>query len=221
MFIDRSFLNQLNKDIFGGGLIQTKKLRPDYGKLIMPDPRLPKVKRFQFVSNNPLETLSGVMTGSMIAGPQMAQSQLPMQNLAQTQYLPPQAGGSQMGAPMEPPMGPPMEQEIPLDQPGVIEPSVAQVVAPPVESAVPPETAAPPEAEPTPSPPATSGAFSITDLGDNTIKVPVGYGTDDKNEFTIINMMNSPTSEFELAIEENGTSVYKKPVSYIFIFYII
>jgi hypothetical protein len=54
MFIDRNLLNQLNKDIFGGGLYQTKKLVPDYEKVIMPDPSLPKIKRYNISSNNPL-----------------------------------------------------------------------------------------------------------------------------------------------------------------------
>ena len=54
MFIDRKKLNQLNKDIFGGGINQTKKLHPDYGRMVMPDPSLPKIKRFNIKSNNPL-----------------------------------------------------------------------------------------------------------------------------------------------------------------------
>ena len=54
MYIDRNRLNQLNKDIFGGGIIQTKKLVPDYKRMVMPDPSLPKIKRFNIRSNNPL-----------------------------------------------------------------------------------------------------------------------------------------------------------------------
>ena len=54
MFIDRNRLIQLNKDIFGGGINQTKKLAPDYGRVVMPDPSLPKIKRFNIRSNNPL-----------------------------------------------------------------------------------------------------------------------------------------------------------------------
>ena len=54
MFIDRNRLIQLNKDIFGGGINQTKKLTPDYGRVVMPDPSLPKIKRFNIRSNNPL-----------------------------------------------------------------------------------------------------------------------------------------------------------------------
>ena len=44
MFIERNTLNQLNKDIFGGGINQTKKLTPDFGRMVMPDPSLPKIK---------------------------------------------------------------------------------------------------------------------------------------------------------------------------------
>ena len=54
MFIYRNTLNQLNKDLFGGGVYQTKKLAPDYERIIMPDPSLPKIKRYKILSNNPL-----------------------------------------------------------------------------------------------------------------------------------------------------------------------
>ena len=52
MFIFRNRLNQLNKDLFGGGIYQSKKLVPDYERVIMPDPSLPKIKRFRISSNN-------------------------------------------------------------------------------------------------------------------------------------------------------------------------
>ena len=54
MLIERNRLIKLNKDIFGGGLNQTKKLVPDYGRLVMPDPSLPKIKRYNIKSNNRL-----------------------------------------------------------------------------------------------------------------------------------------------------------------------
>ena len=54
MFIERNRLIQLNKDIFGGGINQTKKLVPDYGRVVMPDPSLPKIKKYNIRSNNPL-----------------------------------------------------------------------------------------------------------------------------------------------------------------------
>ena len=54
MYIERNRLIQLNKDIFGGGIVQTKKLVPDYKRMVMPDPSLPKIKRFNIRSNNPL-----------------------------------------------------------------------------------------------------------------------------------------------------------------------
>lgn len=81
MFIDRNLLNQLNKDIFGGGIYQTKKLVPDYERVIMPDPSLPKIKRYNICSNNPLGYL-------MTANIQPA-NQPPMQSQIQ-ESMPPQ-----------------------------------------------------------------------------------------------------------------------------------
>ena len=57
MFIERNRLNQLNKNIFGHGISQMKKLTPDSGRMVMPDPSLPKIKRFNIKSNNPLNYL--------------------------------------------------------------------------------------------------------------------------------------------------------------------
>ena len=57
MFIERNRLNQLNKNIFGHGISQMKKLSPDSGRMVMPDPSLPKIKRFNIKSNNPLNYL--------------------------------------------------------------------------------------------------------------------------------------------------------------------
>ncbi len=78
MFIDRNRLVELNKNIFGGGINQTKKLVPDYGRCVMPDPSLPKIKRYNIKSNNPLGYL-------MNTNQQMMQSQasqnFPSQNI--------------------------------------------------------------------------------------------------------------------------------------------
>ena len=57
MFIECNRLNQLNKNIFGHGISQMKKLTPDSGRMVMPDPSLPKIKRFNIKSNNPLNYL--------------------------------------------------------------------------------------------------------------------------------------------------------------------
>ena len=57
MFIDSTRLSQLNKNIFGHGIFQTKKLIPDSGRMVMPDPSLPKIKRYNIKSNNPLNYL--------------------------------------------------------------------------------------------------------------------------------------------------------------------
>ena len=57
MFIESNKLNQLNKNIFGQGILETKKLTSDSGKMVMPDPSLPKIKRYNIKSNNPLNYL--------------------------------------------------------------------------------------------------------------------------------------------------------------------
>lgn len=80
MFIERNRLNQLNKDIFGGGISQTKKLTPDFGRMVMPDPSLPKIKRYNIKSNNPLGYLINAN-----------QQQIPIQSQVQEQEnIPPQ-----------------------------------------------------------------------------------------------------------------------------------
>ncbi len=57
MFIEANRLNQLNKNIFGHGISQMKKLIPDSARMVMPDPSLPKIKRYNIKSNNPLNYL--------------------------------------------------------------------------------------------------------------------------------------------------------------------
>ena len=75
MFIERSRLNQLNKNIFGHGILETKKLIPDTGRIVMQDPSLPKIKRYNIRSNNPLNYLLNTNG--------QPQNQIPTQNYQQ------------------------------------------------------------------------------------------------------------------------------------------
>ena len=82
MFIERNRLNQLNKDIFGGGINQTKKLTPDFGRMVMPDPSLPKIKRYNIRSNNPLGYLINANQQQMPIQSQI-QENIPPQEISQ------------------------------------------------------------------------------------------------------------------------------------------
>ena len=84
MFIYRSRLDQLNKDLFGGGIYQSKKLVPDYERVIMPDPSLPKIKRFKISSNNPLGYIINQNQ------PIMMKSQIQKQNIPPPQDIQPE-----------------------------------------------------------------------------------------------------------------------------------
>ena len=84
MFIERNRLNQLNKDIFGGGINQTKKLVPDFGRMVMPDPSLPKIKRYKIRSNNPLGYLINANQQQMPIQSQL-QENIPPQEISQQQ----------------------------------------------------------------------------------------------------------------------------------------
>ena len=196
MFIDRAILNQLNKDIFGGGLIQTKKIRPDYGKLVMPDPRLPRIKRYQFTSNNPLGQLQGVMTGQIVAGPQ---TQMPPEPISQQVQAPPTQISE---APVE---------EKPITAPPTAEPE-------PVKTEETPAAAEPAPAE-TPAPAQAAGAFTIKGAGDGTVKVPANYSSDDQTEIKLIDLLNEEPSNFEVAVDSANCKVYKRPVSFYFIYF--
>ena len=204
MFIDRAILNQLNKDIFGGGLIQTKKIRPDYGKLVMPDPRLPRIRRFQFTSNNPLGTLQGVMTGSMVAGPQIPMPQEPITQPMEMQQ-------ESLAQPQN------IEQETELTGHPMSLHSEKVEPEPIIETPEQPIPAVPAPAE-TPTPPPQAGAYSIKGPGDGTVKVPPGYSSDDEGEIKLIDLLNEELSNFELAIDKSSFKVYKRQVCY-FYFY--
>lgn len=89
MYIEPNRLNQLNKNLFGHGILQTKKLKPDLGRIVMPDPSLPKIKRYNIKSNNPLNYLlsanANVQPQSQIQ-PQ-PQQLIPIQNSEEIQDI--------------------------------------------------------------------------------------------------------------------------------------
>ena len=79
MFIEANRLNQLNKNIFGHGILEMKKLTPDSGRMVMPDPSLPRIKRYNIKSNNPLNYLLMTNAQSPNQGlvPNQQESQMP------------------------------------------------------------------------------------------------------------------------------------------------
>ena len=79
MFIEANRLNQLNKNIFGHGILEMKKLTPDSGRMVMPDPSLPRIKRYNIKSNNPLNYLLMTNAQSPNQGlvPNPQESQMP------------------------------------------------------------------------------------------------------------------------------------------------
>jgi hypothetical protein len=119
MFIERNRLNQLNKDIFGGGINQTKKLTPDFGRMVMPDPSLPKIKRYNIRSNNPLGYLINANQQQMPIQPQIQeQENIPPQEISQqpeqdllSQKLDVQPQEEEINNNNEEQEVPPMEQE--------------------------------------------------------------------------------------------------------------
>ena len=180
MFIDRNLLNQLNKDIFGGGIYQTKKLVPDYERVIMPDPSLPKIKRYNITSNNPLGYL---MTANV-----QPVNQPPMQSQIQ-ESMPPQEV-------VEPPQQELYSQKENQDE--VVEEQKEEIV----EEEVPPPQAQEVVEE--------TKKYVISDLGENNVLLPPGYSTDDEYEYKLINLLNESRNNYELAVEEDNIKVYKK-----------
>ena len=86
MFIDGTRLNQLNKNIFGHGISQTKKLIPDSGRMVMPDPSLPKIKRYNIKSNTPLNYLLNTALQSQV--PQQVTNPQEIQAPPESQEIP-------------------------------------------------------------------------------------------------------------------------------------
>ena len=83
MFIESNRLNQLNKNIFGHGILEMKKLTPDSGRIVMPDPSLPRIKRYKIKSNNPLNYL--LMTNVQPQNQVIAQTPQEVQPLPEQQ----------------------------------------------------------------------------------------------------------------------------------------
>ena len=185
MFIERSRLVQLNKHIFGGGINQTKKLTPDYIRMVMPDPSLPKIKRFNIKSNNPLGYLMN-----------MNNQPMPIQSQMQPDY---QIIDNQ-----------PPEIEEQQQEQDIISQNISQQPKEEIKESVQEEEA--PISQPVETAPTTK-KYVITDLGENNIQLPPGYSTDDEFEYKLINLINEPKEKFELAIESKNGKVYKRSVS--------
>ena len=189
MFIERNRLIQLNKDIFGGGLNQTKKLDPDYGRIVMPDPSLPKIKRYNIKSNNPLGYLMN------------ANQQIPIQSQANQQM--PIQSQVQENVPQQDIIEQPQQD---LFSQNVSSQPQAEVQNDNFEEEVP--TTAPVVAETE----IEEKKYKITDLGENNILLPPGYSTDDELEYKVINLMNEPKENYKLATESDLAKIYKREV---------
>ena len=190
MFIERNRLIQLNKDIFGGGLNQTKKLDPDYGRIVMPDPSLPKIKRYNIKSNNPLGYLMNANQQMPIQSevqdniPQQDIIEQPQQDIIEQpqQDLFSQKVSSQVQAEEQ---NDNFGEEVPTTVPVVEETEIEEK------------------------------KYKITDLGENNILLPPGYSTDDELEYKVINLINEPKENYKLATESNMAKIYKREVSII------
>lgn len=193
MYIEPNRLNQLNKNLFGHGILQTKKLKPDLGRIVMPDPSLPKIKRYNIKSNNPLNYLlsanANVQPQSQIQPQQQSQQLIPIQNSEEIQDIQqPQENINQQEELYSQKNSEKQNQEIneePVPQP---QPE--------------PEVMAP-----------TNKKYAITDLGENIVDLPPNYSTDDELEFKVLNLLNEPRQNYKLACEKERVQVYKKKVS--------
>ena len=187
MFIERNQLNQLNKDLFGGGIYQTKKLIPDYERVVMPDPSLPKIKRFNISSNNPLGYLMNANSQYANQPPMVSQIQEsvpPQEIIEQPEQQPAQDlySNNVNEQEMEPQPQPQEEEMIPQEVPAVA----------PIETEI------------------EDKQYKITDLGENNILLPAGYSTDDEIEYKLINLINEPRENFSLVVDSKEAKVYKK-----------
>ena len=211
MFIDGTRLSQLNKNIFGHGIFQTKKLIPDSGRMVMPDPSLPKIKRYNIKSNNPLNYLLNTAFQS--------QAPRPISNPPEVQPPPePQENLNQQ------------EQELfsqkSINTQNEQEQAVAETNPEPVAETNPePVAETNPEPEPVVEAVPETKKFVITNLGDNNVLLPPNYSTDDELEYKVINLLNEPNENFTFACENKYVKVYKRKVSFykyliiLFLFY--
>jgi len=200
MFIDGTRLNQLNKNIFGHGISQTKKLIPDSGRMVMPDPSLPKIKRYNIKSNTPLNYLLNTALQSQV--PQQVTNPQEIQAPPESQEIPIQ---KEQDLYSQKSINTPKEQE----QSGV----------PIVETNPEPEQVAEPEPEPVAEPEPATKKYVVTNLGENNILLPPNYSTDDELEFKVINLINEPIDNFKFACDNKYVKVYKRKVSYIYLIF--
>lgn len=200
MFIDGTRLNQLNKNIFGHGISQTKKLIPDSGRMVMPDPSLPKIKRYNIKSNTPLNYLLNTALQSQV--PQQVTNPQEIQAPPESQEIPIQ---KEQDLYSQKSINTPKEQE----QSGV----------PIVETNPEPEQVAEPEPEPVAEPEPATKKYVVTNLGENNILLPPNYSTDDELEFKVINLINEPNDNFKFACDNKYVKVYKRKVSYIYLIF--
>ena len=185
MFIFRNRLNQLNKDLFGGGIYQPKKLVPDYERVIMPDPSLPKIKRFRISSNNPLGYIINQNQ------PMIMKSQTQKQNIPPPQNIQPEpeeysqkiSEGLNQEVEVEETNDNIMQEQVPENQ---------QIQEELQEK-----------------------KYKITDLGENNVLLPPGYSTDDEGEYKLINLINEPKENYKFATDSEYSKVYKRIVSHI------
>lgn len=185
MFIFRNRLNQLNKDLFGGGIYQAKKLVPDYERVIMPDLSLPKIKRFRISSNNPLGYIINQNQ------PMIMKSQTQKQNIPPPQNIQPE--------PEE------YSQKISegLNQELEVEETNDNII----QEQVPENQQIQEELQ--------EKKYKITDLGENNVLLPPGYSTDDEGEYKLINLINEPKENYKFATDSEYSKVYKRIVSHI------
>ena len=188
MFIERSRLNQLNKNIFGHGILETKKLIPDSGRIVMPDPSLPKIKRYNIKSNNPLNYLLNTNG--------QAQNQIPIQNSQQPEIqIAPE----------------PQENINDNDYDNLKLKSTNEEL---YSHKSPKEEVKEIQEEPPAEPEVPAQKkFTITDLGENNILLPPNYSTDDELEYKFINLINESKDNYKFACKNDYCQVYKRRVS--------
>ena len=190
MFIEANRLNQLNKNIFGHGILEMKKLTPDSGRMVMPDPSLPRIKRYNIKSNNPLNYLL------------MTYAQSPNQGLVPN--------------PQESQMPPEPQENINVN----VNPEPEELYSQKEEvQEINEQPIAEPIAEPVVEPEPVAKKFAITDLGENNVLLPPNYGTDDELEYKFINLINEPKEHYKFACENDYAKVYKKKVRKIYFYF--
>jgi hypothetical protein len=156
----------------------------------MPDPSLPKIKRYNIKSNNPLGYLMNANQQMPIQSqvqdniPQQDIIEQPQQDIIEQpqQDLFSQKVSSQVQAEEQ---NDNFGEEVPTTVPVVEETEIEEK------------------------------KYKITDLGENNILLPPGYSTDDELEYKVINLINEPKENYKLATESNMAKIYKREVSII------